>query len=213
VDMLRPQVIKKIGAICILLIGLNAPLTNTFALSLETPPEFLTQKADLIIVGRLIGKHTEDIEYIGEYIYGKDVKIEKSRHIISMFDVELIRTFKHQFNNPRITLHNPGGVLPSGRASFGAVTFDLEKAECIVAFLWYDKLNKWWSVVGGSKGVFRFGKCSDDDLMSNAFDPLVTRVYKGNFVPNNSLPESYRKSDTGLTLRELLNIIERESKK
>lgn len=193
------------------LMGLVTPVSNTFALSLETPPELLTHKADLIILGRVISTKAEEITYVGEYTSSTNVWVETSETVFTKFEVELKKTFKRSINESLVTILNSGGVTPDGRGFISQSTFDLEQGECIVAFLFYDERNKWWGFYAGSRGVFRMGKCTDDDFDSDVFDPLVTRPYKGHYVPRYDLPDHYRNSDVGLRLQELLTIIKKES--
>ena len=90
--------------------GFLVPVSVVSALSLDMPPELLAQRADLIILGRVIGAKAEELTYIGEYTNGTDTRIEKNEVIFTIFEVELIKTFKRPINKSNITLFSSGGT-------------------------------------------------------------------------------------------------------
>jgi len=199
---------RYVYEILLFLVVFTFSTMKSFALSLDMPPEYLTQKADLIILGRVSSTIVKRITYISATSSpGKDINNSVVESIFTKFEVDLLKSFKRELTESNITILTRGGVLPNGDFVRTSATVKLAEGDCILAFLAYDELNEKWGFYGGSRGVFRVDNCAEGSSAS-----LVSRVYEGHFVPRDDLPYPYRKSDEGLTLQELLDIIMKESK-
>lgn len=192
----------------LILIGLTISITETFALSRELTPEYLTQKADLVIFGSVKSRITEERLYISGTTNGTKVTYRNVEEVLTAYEVELEKSYKQEIGEPNIMILTLGGFLSDGRGWTHSKYFELDVGEKFIAFLVYDKQNEAWRVYAGSQGVFRVEEDS-----SNLENPFVVSVYTGHVVPQGVSSPRDRDSNTKFRLQELLHIIKGELEK
>jgi hypothetical protein len=182
-------------------------VSDTFGLSLAITPEALTHKADLIILGRVKTKITEERPYIAGVIISESMREYSVEVILTEYEVELEKSYKQVIGEPEILILTQGGFLPDGRSWTHSKYFELDVGQKFVAFLYWNTRNKTWQVYAGSQGIFKV-----EEDASNSESPIVTSAYDGHLVYRDASPPHDRERNTKLTLQELLDIIEEETK-
>lgn len=190
----------------LILIGLAFFIPETIALSYEVTPVYLTQKADLVILGRVKAKETEVRPLITGTTNGVEVRYRTVKTVVTMYKVKLDKSFKQKLTDSTISILTLGGTLP-GRGSWtDSKYFDLEVGEKFVAFLAYDKRNEAWRVYAGSQGIYRIQEDSSD-----TDNPFVVSAYTGHFVPRGVPSNPEQERQVQLRLQDLLGTIKSSS--
>ena len=192
----------------LILMGFAISTSECFALSLEVTPEYLTQKADLVILGRVKSRITEERPLISGTTNGISVTYQEYETVITEYEVELEKSYKQDISGSTISVLTPGGILSDGRGWTHSKYFELDDGEKFIAFLVYDKRNEVWRVYSGSQGIYRIEEDS-----SNPENPFVEPAYTGHVVPRSLSSPPDRDGLTRFRLQELLTTIKRELEK
>jgi len=199
---------KHTCGIFLIFFVLAISVSDTFGLSLSITPEALTHEANLVILGRVKAKITEERPYIAGVIISGSVKEYPVEVIITEYQVVLEKSYKQVIGEPDISILTQGGFLPDGRSWTHSKYFELDVGQKFVAFLYWNTRNGTWQVYKGSQGVFKV-----EEDTSNLENPIIVSAYDGHLVYRDTSPPHDRERNTKLTLQELLDIIEKETKK
>jgi len=207
-NVLKSLFSTKYACGCLLIfVALAIPVSDTFGLSPATTPEALTQKADLVILGRVKAKITEERPYMAGVIISGSVREYPVEIILTEYQVVLERSYKQVIGEPEISILTQGGFLSDGRSWTHSKYFELDVGQKFVAFLYWNTRNGTWQVYKGSQGIFKVEKDA-----SNLENPIVVSAYDGHLVYRNTSPPHDRERNTKLPLQELLDIIKEETK-